>query len=201
MTAVEPQLLPGWDGMTWLVPALLGYLLGSIPSAVIVARRAGFDPRVTGDHNAGFWNVKDQLGWRAAWPVFAGDFLKGTLAGLAGLVLGASVWTEYVSVGAAMVGHAWPVFARWRGGKSVLTFAGGVAVLTPVPFALAVAILAVVAGASRSFALGARVAVAALPLLQLAFEPPLRVAATGALMTFIGLKFLLDHLLRRRQPR
>lgn len=197
----EAQLLPGWAGFSWLVPALVGYLLGSVPFAVIVARRAGFDPRVTGDHSAGFWNVKDRLGWRAAWPVFAGDFLKGTAAGLVGLAWGASVWTAYVSVGAAMVGHAWPVFARWRGGKSVLTFAGGVVVLTPVPFALAVGVLVIVAVVARSFALGARVAVAALPLLQLAFEPPLRVAATGALMTFIGLKFLLDHVLRRRQRR
>ena len=86
--------------------------------------------------------MKDQLGWAGAVPVLAGDTLKGTAAGLLGLILahgflrpglpgGGAPRDEalvYAAVAAAMIGHAWPVFARLRGGRSVLTFAGGFAV-------------------------------------------------------------------------
>ena len=57
-----------------------GYLLGSIPVAVLAGRARGFDPRQVGDQNPGFWNMKDQLGWAGALPVLAGDTLKGTAA-------------------------------------------------------------------------------------------------------------------------
>jgi glycerol-3-phosphate acyltransferase PlsY len=167
-----------------------GYLLGSVPVAVLVGRAAGFDPRAVGDRNPGAWNVKAQLGWRGALPVFAFDTLKGALAGLLGLALG-GVWVGYAAVAAAMVGHAWPVFARFRGGRSILAFAGGLAALSPLTFAIGVALLAALALAARSFALGARVAFFAAPLLQLLVDPVSHVAATGALMSLVGLRFLL----------
>ena len=183
--------------LLWPVP-VAGYLLGSVPVAVLVARRAGFDPRATGDRNAGFWNVKGQVGWRRALPVLAGDTVKGALAGAVGLVVGRSVDTAYVAVAAAMVGHAWPVFASFHGGKSVLTFVGGMAVITPAPMALALAVLAGVAVTTRSFDRGARAGIVALPVLQLIFVPAPQVVRTGGLMAFIGAKFLLDRALQRR---
>ncbi|MEW9548327.1 glycerol-3-phosphate acyltransferase [Nonomuraea sp. NPDC050783] len=184
-----------------LVSVIVGYLLGSIPVAVLLARGHGFDPRAVGDRNPGFWNVKERLGWRAAVPVFAGDTLKGTLAGLAGLlaggghmsapgvVAGDSVVPVYVAVAAAMAGHAWPVFAGFRGGRSVLAFAGGAAVVCPPAFGLAVVVLVAVALVTRSFAAGARAGVFAVPALQLLFAPVELVAGTGALMCLIGLRF------------
>lgn len=96
-----------------------------------------------------------------------------------------------------MVGHAWPVFARFRGGKAILTFAGGIAAIAPVVFVGAVALLVLVALPTRSFAWGARAGVAAVPVVQLFADPVTEVAATGALMTFIGLRFLLDRLVAR----
>jgi glycerol-3-phosphate acyltransferase PlsY len=183
------------------VALIAGYLLGSVPVAVLVARGHGVDPRDAGDRNPGYWNVKERLGPRAAVPVFAGDTLKGALAALAGLlvsgahtaalgvVTGASVVPVYLAVAAAMAGHAWPVFAAFRGGRSILTFAGGIAVICPPAFVLAVAALAVTALALRSFAVGARLAVFAVPVLQLLFAPAELVAATGGLMCLIGLRF------------
>ncbi|HEX4817771.1 MAG TPA: glycerol-3-phosphate acyltransferase [Nonomuraea sp.] len=194
-----------------LVSVIAGYLLGSVPVAVLVARVHGVDPRETGDRNPGYWNVKEQLGRRAAAPVFAGDTLKGALAALAGLlvsgahttglgaVTGASVAPVYLAVAAAMAGHAWPVFAAFRGGRSVLTFAGGVAVVCPPAFVLAVAVLVVAARALRSFAAGARLAVFGVPVLQLLFVPAEQVAATGALMCLIGLRFGQAALAARRR--
>jgi acyl phosphate:glycerol-3-phosphate acyltransferase len=184
--------------VSWLAAAAAGYLLGSIPVAVLAARARGFDPRETGDRNPGFWNMKDQLGWSGALPVLAGDTLKGTAAGLAGLAAGGEP-AAYLAVAGAMVGHAWPVFARLRGGRSVLTFAGGFAVLCPPAFALGVALCAAVALATRSFAVGARVGVFGAPVLQLLFAPPLRVAATGALMSLIGLRFAMAAASARRR--
>ncbi|MEU8036583.1 glycerol-3-phosphate acyltransferase [Streptosporangium sp. NPDC049078] len=184
-----------------LVSVIGGYLLGSVPVAVLVARAYGFDPREVGDRNPGFWNVRERLGWRAAVPVFAGDMLKGTLAGLLALLVsgthltwpggvnGDSTVPVYLAVAAAMAGHAWPVFAGFRGGRSILTFAGGFAVICPPGFLLGVAALIVVALATRSFAIGARVGVFGLPLLQLLFAPIGYVAGTGLLMCLIGLRF------------
>src|SRR4051794_12575031 len=167
--------------MEYVAAALLGYLLGSIPVSLLVARRHGVDLRRTADGNPGAWNALQQLGARRAWPAFAGDGLKGTLAGLAGLGLG-GVWTGYVAGGAAMAGHAFPLFARLRGGKSVMTFAGGMLAVAPPAAAAALIVCAAVTVARRDFAWGARAAVFGFPLIQLAVDPgaPARVAATGA---------------------
>ncbi len=172
------------------VAAGAGYLLGSIPVAVLVGRRHGVDPRRVGDANPGYWNVREQLGVRPAAPVFAGDVAKGVGAGIVGVAVAPpGAWgVGYAAVGAAMVGHAWPVFARFRGGRAVLTWAGGICVLSPVAGLTSVAAFAVVARAG-SFAWGARLGVVAVPVLQLVTEGPHRTAATGALMSIIGLRF------------
>ncbi|MUN37466.1 glycerol-3-phosphate acyltransferase [Actinomadura litoris] len=193
-----------------LVAVIGGYLLGSVPVAVLVGRAHGFDPRDVGDRNPGFWNMMERLGWKAAVPVFAGDMLKGTAAGLVGLLVsgaetgalgvpdGASVVPVYAAVAAAMAGHSWPVFAGWRGGRSVLAFAGGFAVICPPAFALGLALLAIGGTALRSFAWGTRLAVFSLPVLQLLFAPVEQVAGTGALMCLIGLRFGQAALAGRR---
>jgi glycerol-3-phosphate acyltransferase PlsY len=191
-----------------LVTAVAGYLIGSIPLADLVARRrAAVDLRTVGDGNPGYWNVKETLGRRAAIPVFVGDAAKGALAAGLGLVLdellgaGDDWWIAYVGAGAAMVGHAWPVFARFRGGRSVLTFAGAVCVLSPPAAAIAVALLLVVTFSARSFAWGARTGVFAYPVVQLFVDGPYRTAATGALMCIIGLRFAMAAAPSRRGER
>ncbi|MET0579136.1 MAG: glycerol-3-phosphate acyltransferase, partial [Ilumatobacteraceae bacterium] len=71
-----------------LVTLVVGYLLGSIPVADLVARRrSGIDLRSVGDHNPGYWNAMETLGRRAALPVFIGDVVKGTVAALVGLAM------------------------------------------------------------------------------------------------------------------
>ncbi len=142
----------------------------------------------TGDGNPGAWNALEQLGARRAWPAFVGDALKGLLAGLAGLAL-AGIAGAYVGTLGAMVGHALPAFARLRGGKAVMTFVGGGFAFGTVPALLALGLCLLVTGLLRSFAWGARVGVFAFPLLQLALAPVGHVAATGALMTLIGVLF------------
>jgi acyl phosphate:glycerol-3-phosphate acyltransferase len=178
--------------------ALIGYTLGSVPVALLVARRHGVDLRSVGDGNPGAWNALEHLGARRAWPAFIGDALKALLAGLAGLALG-GWWAAYAAVGGAMVGHALPAFAGLRGGKAVMAFVGGAFALAPAAAASALALCAVVSvaaarragGGAAGFAWGARAGVFGFPALALAFEPVERVAAIGGLMTLIGLLFLV----------
>jgi len=175
----------------YVVGAVLGYLLGSVPVALLVARRHGVDLYETSDGNPGAWNALEQLGGRRAWPAFIGDGLKGTLAGAAGWLLVGEVWGAYVGVAAAMLGHALPVFARFRGGKSVMTFVGGAFVLAPDAAFVALALCLVVTALRRSFGPGARVGVGAFVPLQLLLHPVEEVAATGGLMCLIGALFVL----------
>jgi glycerol-3-phosphate acyltransferase PlsY len=189
--------------MEFFAAALVGYLLGSIPAALLVGRAHGVDLRAVGDGNPGAWNALEHLGARRAWPAFVGDGLKGTLAGVVGWLLGdlaggsggglesAGLLGAYVGVAGAMVGHAFPVFARFRGGKSVMTFAGGAFALCLPAAAIALGACVAIAVVARSFGLGARVAVFGFPVLQLAFDPVDAVIATGGLMCLIGARFLL----------
>ena len=94
----------------------VGYVLGSIPVAVLVARAHGFDPRGVGDRNPGYWNVKEQLGPAGSLPVFVGDVAKGAAAGAVGVLLaGSAWWLAYPAVAAAMIGHAYPGVRRVPG--------------------------------------------------------------------------------------
>ena len=176
------------------VVVLAGYLLGSVPVATLVARRRGVpDLRVVGDGNPGYWNAKETLGRSAALPVFILDAAKGALSAGIGAVVATDGqwWMAYVGAAAAMVGHAWPMFAGFRGGRSVLAFAGGICVAAPLPAAAAIGLLLVVLAATRSFAFGARAGIFGLPFIQFAIEGRYRTAATGALMCLFGLRFVM----------
>lgn len=187
-------------GPAFAIAAVVGYLLGSVPVAVLVGQRQGIDLRSVGDRNPGYWNAKQQLPRRAAMVVFVGDVAKGAGAGLVGLAASADGrwWIAYLAVGAAMLGHAWPLFARFRGGRSILTFAGGACVVAPRAALAAVVLTIVVAVGSRSFAWGARAGVFGYPLLQAFVDPRARVAATGCLMAIIGLRFAMAAAADRR---
>lgn len=190
-----------------MVIAIAGYLIGSIPAANLIAHRHGVaDLRQVGDRNPGYWNARSALGRREAIAVFVADVAKGAMAAalglVAGLMLGPTIstatdtasslwWLGYVGTGAAMVGHAYPIFDGFRGGRSVLAFVGGAAVVAPAPAAVAIAVLVVIFAITRRFDYAARAGVVAFPIAQLVLEGPYRTAATGILMTFIGLRFAL----------
>lgn len=189
---------------TAAVPVVAGYLLGSIPTADLVGRRVAPDTdlRTVGDRNPGFWNARAQLGARAARPVLVGDVGKGIVATLIGRVVArpGQWWVSYLAAGAAMVGHAWPLLARFRGGRAVATFGGAAGVLSPPTTAIALGAGAATYAARRSGADAVRVGFVAYPLAQLVVDGPRRTAATGALMTFIGLRFAMARSVRPAPP-
>jgi acyl phosphate:glycerol-3-phosphate acyltransferase len=173
----------------YVVAAVVGYLLGSIPVALLVARRHGVDLRRTGDRNPGAWNAYEQLGARRAAPAFAGDAGKALVAGVAGHLL-AGWWGAFAGVAGAMAGHAFPVFAGFRGGKAVMAFVGGAFALAPLAAGLCLLLCAAIS-ATAGFKWGARAGVFAFPAVQLATDPVEHVMATGVLMTLIGALFLV----------
>jgi len=112
---------------------LIGYLLGSVPFAVIMARRKGIDILKTGSGNPGATNIKRIMGKRAGNICFGLDFLKGVVA--AGWpmlpILGASDSSilGILGLAAAIGGHSFSMFIGFRGGKGVAVTVGGLAVI------------------------------------------------------------------------
>jgi len=104
---------------------IIAYLLGSISSAIVVCRLLGLpDPRTQGSGNPGATNVLRIGGKRAAAIVLLGDSLKGLLPLLAGHLLGLPLLTLGLAGLAAFLGHLYPAFFRFQGGKGVATLLG-----------------------------------------------------------------------------
>jgi glycerol-3-phosphate acyltransferase PlsY len=112
-----------------LVP--VAYLLGTFPSAGLVARRRGVDVTAEGSGNPGASNTFRLLGWKAGALVFAMDFLKGALAALAGLAVDGHRGAYILGV-AAILGHVLPVTRKFKGGRGVATGAGVLVVIFPL---------------------------------------------------------------------
>jgi len=116
--------------------ALMGYLLGSIPFGVIISRRsAKVDVRQYGSGRMGATNVLRVAGKKAAALVTILDLSKGILAVVfAGLIFSEEylmVSAQVVAPLAAVAGHNWPVFLKFKGGRGVATFFGGLLILSP----------------------------------------------------------------------
>lgn len=184
----------------------VGYLVGCVPVANTVARRhGGGDLRLTGDRNPGYWNARTVIGIRAARPILIGDTSKGALGALVGLGLAASTggpwWWAPLGGGAAMLGHAAPVSAGFRGGRSVLAFVGTAIVTAPVAAGSALVLTGLVRVTSGRTEHAARAGVAAFPIVQLLVDGPQRTLATGILMTFIGVRFATARISAARRTR
>ena len=148
--------------MNYLLVAV-AYLLGTLPSAQLVAGRSGVDPTSAGSGNPGATNVYRTAGRRAGLVVFTADVGKG-IAAVAGRPLARACWV------AATVGHVLPVTRRFRGGKGVATGGGGSIVLFPVLAVGSIILFALVARVSGKASMGS---------IAIAVALPTAVAATG----------------------
>jgi glycerol-3-phosphate acyltransferase PlsY len=111
-----------------LIPA---YLLGTFPSAVLVARAGGHDVTAEGSKNPGASNVARLMGWKAGLLVLVADFGKGAIASGVGLAVAGRGGAFALGV-AAVLGHMFPVTRRFKGGKGVATAGGMLVVLYPL---------------------------------------------------------------------
>lgn len=109
---------------------VLAYLLGTFPSAIIVAKAYGVDVTRAGSGNPGASNVTRLLGWKKGVYVYGFDALKGILAVVIGR-LAAGDAGGYVCAAAALVGHVFPVTRSFKGGKGVATGSGVMLIMQP----------------------------------------------------------------------
>jgi acyl phosphate:glycerol-3-phosphate acyltransferase len=118
---------------------ILAYVMGSIPTSIWVGKWFyNIDIREHGSGNAGATNTIRVLGWKAGLPVFIIDGLKGSAAAmlimLTGFQSGSNMYTgiQLLFTLTALIGHIFPVFARFKGGKGVATLLGAFIAITPV---------------------------------------------------------------------
>lgn len=174
---------------------MAAYLLGSIPTAVMVSRKLGrVDIRRIGDGNMGAHNTKVRFGWKAGIIVALVDFGKGALAvwlaQLASLDLG---W-QLLSLAFAVFGHDFPVFARFRGGQGLATTLGGLLVLANFEMALGLIIYGALYLITRNSDLGAGIGTGTgVLLMALRGQPLLLVVGSVVIILIIPAKFLLDR--------
>ena len=146
-----------------MLAILLGYLAGSVPFAFLLARRAGIDVRVAGSTNVGAANVLRTTGLGRGIAVMALDVAKGAAAvALAQLTTGGAALAAATGA-AAIVGHVYPVWLRFHGGKGVAVAAGAFVVLAPLATAIAAAVFILIVWATRYVSLGSIAASVALP--------------------------------------
>ena len=152
------------------IAALFGYALGSIATGAIISRRAGTDIRQQGSGSTGGTNITRALGWQAGLAVIAADAAKGYVAVWLVSVIGpdpAGIGNEglqLIAGLAAVVGHIWPVFAQFRGGKGVATSAGVLLALVPAALVAGIAVFAIVLATQRTVSLASLIAELSVPL-------------------------------------
>jgi glycerol-3-phosphate acyltransferase PlsY len=167
---------------------LVAYLLGSVSGSLLLGKLRGVDIRTQGSGNAGGTNAFRTQGAAFALGVVVIDIGKGALAGWLGLRLGGeanATWPAYATAFAAALGHVWPVWHGFRGGKGAATVAGGMLVLWPTaaPVVLGVWLLTLIlTGYVGLSTILAGLAIAALALATQSDMPQLVFALAVALL-------------------
>ena len=152
-----------------LASILVGYLLGSVNSAIVVSRLLhGEDIRTHGSGNAGLTNMLRTYGLGAAGLTLLGDFLKTAISVFIGGVLGGFCYVGGISMGGlssdiplayiagffSIIGHIWPIYYKFKGGKGVLCTAVLALILTPIEFAILIALFILIVATTKYVSLG-----------------------------------------------
>ncbi|OHD54776.1 MAG: acyl-phosphate glycerol 3-phosphate acyltransferase [Spirochaetes bacterium GWF1_51_8] len=152
------------------------YLFGSIPFGLIYSKMRGVDIRKVGSGNIGATNVGRQFGfWGGFVPIFILDCLKGAIPVLIVRLIGtvaADLDLSMMIVGmASILGHLFPVYVKFKGGKGVATAAGVFLVIAPIPCAIAIGVFLLLYLITKVVAIGSIVAAIALPITIVILEP------------------------------
>lgn len=197
--------------------ALISYLIGSFPTGYLAGRIAGVDVRTLGSGNVGATNVVRVLGKRFGYPVFLIDFMKGFGAATLSTVISKFIYTdeEFAQFCAAIagvfcvIGHAYPLWLRFKGGKGVATLIGALFGLTPLAALVVCAVWIItfeigryVSLASIAAALALPITVGAISFLKQPHKPLLFYFSVGlAAMVILRHRSNLSRLLRGTEPR
>lgn len=157
--------------LNYIITALVGYLFGAIPFAVIIAKSCGVDIFKAGSGNPGATNVKRSCGKFAGNLCFLLDALKGFLAAsfpywikYFGVSLNDPEILIYVGLASAIVGHSFSIFIKFKGGKGVAVTIGGLLFVMIIPILIGLALWVVVFYASRYVSLASIVMAVSLPV-------------------------------------
>jgi len=206
--------------MWWaaILASILGYLLGSIPIGLIVGRvTRGIDVREYGSGVTGATNVIRTSGWKAGVVVIIGDIAKGVVAVYLGLGLMAlagvdgtddRAWGGAFAGSGAVVGHIWPVFADFRGGRAVATGFGAALAMNPLASVAMIPLAALVVAGTRimsvmSITMAPALAVVFVVLAALDISPPAYAAYAVIAAALIVWKHRpnIERLLAGTEPR
>jgi len=175
--------------MNGAIAIVAAYLLGSIPFAQLFSQRYGIDLRETGSGNVGATNVLRTVGVRVAIGVVVLDAAKGTAAVLIAQRIASGVTLPVAAAVAAVIGHVYPVWLRFRGGKGVATAAGAFGVLTPFGLGFGALVFAIAVSATRFVSLGSILGALTLTVVAFVRERPAIVgigAAVATLLIIVG---------------
>ncbi len=157
--------------MAWLL-ALGSYLLGSIPFGLLLAKVHGVEIRSRGTGNIGASNVARSIGLGKGVLVLLGDTGKGFLPAFVAAALGLSAgWTGTMAL-VAILGHVYPPWLRFRGGKGVATTWGAFLAVAPLSALAAAGLFGLVFALTRKISPASMLAAVSLPILVLAFGGP-----------------------------
>ena len=179
-----------------IVAIVFGYLLGSIPFALLLTRRQGIELRNVGSRNPGAANVLRSAGIGRAVAVLLLDAAKGTVAVGAARVMSDDVAVATGAGLAAIVGHIYPVWCGFRGGKGVAASAGVFAVLAPLATLIAILVFVATIAATRFISAGSITGALALPVAAAVGNLPNPVVAGTLLAAVIVLVRHRDNVSR-----
>ena len=182
------------DILLYFLLPVTAYLLGSIPTSIWIGKGFyGIDVRQHSSGNAGATNTIRVLGWKAGIPVFFVDSLKGFAA--ANLVVFAHIESGtnlHVNIQlllgfCALIGHVFPIFADFKGGKGVATLLGVVIALSPIPAALTFGVFLIILFIFKYVSLGSIIAGCAFPIIIFSLFPesPISLKIASIIMSLV----------------
>ena len=144
---------PQWQtmliiGICILFSIVIPYLIGSINFAIVLSKLRGEDIRNHGSKNAGATNMLRTYGKKAAIITLAGDFFKGTFAVLIGMLL-FGMDGQYLAALFAVLGHVFPIYYKFKGGKGIATAAGTILACEPLVLLVLLFIFALIVGFTK----------------------------------------------------
>ncbi len=149
----------------YILLAVAAYLVGSIPTGLLLGKAAGIDVRASGSGNIGATNVYRTAGRKLGIATLAGDCLKGLLPVLLAKQLGLPVAAVAIVGLCAFIGHVYTIFLGFKGGKGVATALGVFLGISPLSVLGALAVFIVTVAVSRYISLGSILAAAVMPLI------------------------------------
>jgi len=173
-----------------IVLILVSYVIGSVPTGYLLGKLRGVDVRIIGSGNVGATNVARAVGKSQGVITLMADAAKGYLPVLAALQLGQDSLTIALTAIAAFLGHLYPLFLKFQGGKGVATGFGALLALAPMAALGLVVVFALVAGATRIVSLGSLATAVAAPLSLWLFHQPPVIVGMGF---FLGAMVVIRH--------